>query len=72
MSSRVLYEFICDECACVLTFVHLEANQTGAVARIDIAASLVRHGWTIRKPEGAAILALNFCRECTEARKAPK
>jgi len=68
MSSRVLIEFICDECSYVETFVHLERNQCGAVASVNIATTADRRGWTIGRFEDSRLLVKNFCSVCSRAR----
>lgn len=72
MSSRHLVEFICDMCAIVETFVHIECNQFGAVAKIDIHAALDARGWTMTRFEDSKLLTLNYCPKCSAKRKEGK
>lgn len=72
MSSRMLIERICDDCAYVETFVHLERNQNGAVACIDIAKAAEQRGWTHRRFEDSKLMTLDYCGACTARRQQRK
>jgi hypothetical protein len=66
VSSRCLIEMICDECSYVETFVHLERNQNGAVATVDIVKAADIRGWTTQPQFDSRLLALNFCGVCSK------
>lgn len=72
MSSRHLIEFICDMCAVVETFVFVERNQLGAVAKINIHEALEARGWTMTRFEDSRLLTLNYCPQCSAKRKEAK
>lgn len=70
MSSRMLIELVCDECAYVETFVHLERNQNGAVASVTIREAAERRGWTSVSPIDSRLMSLDYCAVCSEWRRA--
>ena len=65
MSSRMLIEIICDECSKVETYVHLECNQLGTVAKVSPFKAAKINGWSTQPFEDSKLLIQNYCPTCT-------